>query len=207
MSLRECYEAFEACFPLHQAVNNAADRRRKPPAELLDKYNETLKVFWDASLSLSKADRSVFAAYVQMREAGQSAKLAEMFAEQRPPQANTDATFLAGNANGKQFEDCQPLGDTLKAMAEREGQSVKGKKYLSQLARYPGDPEAWVDGRGDVARVVAKRGWRCSGSVNVAGSSEARRPGSGKGRKKFRLPKPDPESIRKINDGSIRAPS
>lgn len=104
----------------------------------------------------------------------QPCKLCDMFAAQRPPQANTDREFLMGNTNGAQFEGdpkakkvpalggrnmAEYIGDRYKTVAEKHGQNVKGKKYLRQLAKFPGDPEAWVDGKGDVQRVLEKRGW------------------------------------------------
>lgn len=84
-----------------------------------------------------------------------------------PPQVVTDATFMRGTANGAQFEKTPYIGDGYKKLAARHGVNVKGKKYFSSLARFPGDPEAWVDSRGDVARLIAKRGWKCDGSVKV----------------------------------------
>jgi hypothetical protein len=42
-----------------------------------------------------------------------------------------------------------------------------GRVYLRGMARYPGDPEAWVSSRGDVARLAASRGWGVSGMVDV----------------------------------------
>ncbi len=85
----------------------------------------------------------------------------------------TDKVFLGGlSTNGDQFETAPEQGDYYRAVAEAKGQSVKGKVYLSSLAEYPGDPKAWVDGRGDVRRVLEDRGWNSRGAVNV--KSQAR---------------------------------
>jgi hypothetical protein len=105
------------------------------------------------------------AMYVAMRLDGVAHSLAEMLALRRPPQSKTDREFLMGCCNGNQFEGREREGEYYKAVAEAHGQSVKGKKYLSSLARFPGDPEAWVDGRGDVERVLDKHGWGCDGTV------------------------------------------
>ena len=51
--------------------------------------------------------------------------------------------------------------------AKDAGVNTKGKIYLGGLARYPGDPEAWVSGRGDVQRICETRGWGSRGAVNV----------------------------------------
>lgn len=98
-------------------------------------------------------------------------KLAEMFAAQRPPMSNTDREFLEGAHHNEEFNHGQGkwIGEQYRLAARQAGVNVHGKRYLSSLAKYPGDPEAWVSGRGDVRRVVEKRGWSSTGSVNVKG--------------------------------------
>lgn len=85
----------------------------------------------------------------------------------RPPASVTDKEFMVGTENGRQFQKRPEVGNFYRRVAEREGQNIKGKKYISQLARYPGDPEAWVSGRGDVQARCDERGWGCDGSVKV----------------------------------------
>lgn len=109
----------------------------------------------------------VQAHYERCREEGTSHTLAEMFALAQPPQSRTDREFLRGHCNGSQFAGNPAMGDYYKAVAEAEGQDTKGKVYLSGLADYPGDPRAWVDGRGDVQKVCEERGWGCAGAVNL----------------------------------------
>lgn len=111
-------------------------------------------------------------------------RLNDMIASQQPPGANTDNEFMAGNCCGSQFEKDQALGDYYRRIAARDGlTNVTGKKYLGTLARYPGDPRAWVSGKADVAAVCEERGWGCSGDVNVAAKGIATQPR----RKKFNL--------------------
>lgn len=93
-------------------------------------------------------------------------RLAEVLALRAFPAIRTDATFNRGRCNGNQFEDTPGLGNTYKAVADEAGVSVTGKTYLSGLAEYPGDPEAWVSDRGDVLRVAKKKGMKVSGDVN-----------------------------------------
>lgn len=100
-----------------------------------------------------------------MRRRGVSHKLAEMFATGQTPTLNTDSTFFEGR--WEQFYGTPQIREAYKRRAAREGVDVSGKIYVSQLANFPGDPEAWVSGRGDVQRVCEKRGWGCAGSVNV----------------------------------------
>lgn len=106
--------------------------------------------------------------YVECLIEGCNPRLAAMFATGQTPAIRTDATFLQGmSTNGSQFDGTEYLGDHYKKVAEAQGQNVKGKVYLSGLARYPGDPHAWVSGRGDVEHVLRSRGWGAEGSVNV----------------------------------------
>lgn len=93
--------------------------------------------------------------YVSMRKAGQSHNVAEMLANQTPPgDWRSDRTFMALN----QFNDNPAEGLRLKKKAERAGVSVpEGAIYMSGLARYRGDPQAWVRGIDDVRRAASKR--------------------------------------------------
>lgn len=111
---------------------------------------------------------AVQAHYEAARREGTSHSLAEMFALGQGPTLKTDATFLAGlSTNGSQFENTPHFGDYYAAEARKHGQDPKGKVYLSGLAAFPGDPEAWVEGRADIKRVAEKRGWGVRGAVDV----------------------------------------
>src|ERR1700676_3108092 len=110
--------------------------------------------------------------YVVCRMEGTSHALAEMFALRQPPMSNTDREFLQGHVNGNQFEGQDEIGDQFRKQAEAAGVNVQGKVYMGGLAAFPGDPEAWVGGRGDFQKVVEDRGWSCEGSVNVAAPSK-----------------------------------
>lgn len=93
-------------------------------------------------------------------------RCAEMLESGETPALSTDNTFLEGHCNGSQFADAPGLGDYYKTEAEAAGQDVKGKVYLSGLAEYPGDPRAWVSGRGDVKKVCEERNYKCQGAVD-----------------------------------------
>lgn len=95
-------------------------------------------------------------------------KCAEMFESGQAPACITDATFMRGHCNGSQFEKNPKIGEALAKQARKRGVDTKGKRYLGSLARYPGDPKAWVDGRGDVKRVLEERGWGAEGVVNAS---------------------------------------
>ena len=115
------------------------------------------------------ADPVVQAHYESCRRQGTSHSLALMFAERCPPMSNTDREFLEGRVNGNQFEGQEWVGDLYKKKAEAAGVSTTGKVYIAGLASEPGDPRAWVSGRGDVQAVCEERGWNCTGSVLVKG--------------------------------------
>lgn len=119
------------------------------------------------------------ALYAEVVAKGGGHRLAEMLALGVPPGANTDREFLEGRENGRQFQDAPGLGDFYRRVAEGQGQSVKGKVYLSGLAAYPGDPRAWVSGRGDAQRVLEERGWGAEGAVNTKVTRVAETTGGG----------------------------
>jgi hypothetical protein len=109
----------------------------------------------------------------------QAGRLAEMLEAGQPPMSLTDREFLEGHANGSQFDGQEFVGDYYKGIAAKAGVDVKGKVYLSGLAAFPGDPEAWVSGRGDLARVAEKRGWGVQGAVDVPLTNVAEPTGGG----------------------------
>lgn len=95
---------------------------------------------------------------------GNSHKMAIMFVSAQGPVLRTNTNFLSGfGANGKQFEDAQGLGDYYQGIALEAGVNPKGKVYLSGLARFPGDPEAWVSDRDEATRKAEMRGWGAEG--------------------------------------------
>ncbi len=108
---------------------------------------------------------------------GCSPQLAEMLALGRPPGCNTDREFLRGHANGSQFSGRPELGDAYASVARAGGVDPKGKVYLSGLAAFPGDPRAWVSGRGEVKSLCEERGWNCDGLVKVKSPREVPDPG------------------------------
>jgi hypothetical protein len=106
--------------------------------------------------------------YVAMRMAGESQRMAAMLARREGPALKTDAEFRKGTWGGNQFASCPAVGHEYVSRARAAGIDPAGKVYLRGLARFPGDPGAWVSGRLDVERIASERGWGVSGSVNVA---------------------------------------
>lgn len=111
-------------------------------------------------------DSKVQKHYEMCLSQGTSETLSEMFALGQPPMSNTDREFMEGFCNGNEFEKQPWIGDMYKKEASAAGVSITGKRYMSSLADYPGDPTAWVSDRGDVQRVAEEKGIACQGSVN-----------------------------------------
>lgn len=105
--------------------------------------------------------------YVAQRLDGATHNMAEALAKAQAPAAMTDREFLEGHCNGNQFDGSEAVGDHYKAVAAAAGVDVKGKIYVGGLALFPGDPKAWVDGRGDIQRVAQERGLNVQGAVTV----------------------------------------
>jgi hypothetical protein len=95
--------------------------------------------------------------------AGESHEMAEVLARGAfPPIRGTSSAFMRGT-------HAQDSGyDRMRyAAAAAAGVDTNGRRYLSGLARYPNDPEAWVSDLSDVGRVVRERGWNCEGALDV----------------------------------------
>lgn len=118
-------------------------------------------------------------AYKIRTQARDEIKLLRMLESGQPPHGVSDCTFMKDTANGRQFVGQEHIGDYYREVATAAGASTTGKKYLSGLARFPGDPEAWVDGRGDVERVLNQRGWGCEGTINLKPRESLQPPVSG----------------------------
>lgn len=106
-----------------------------------------------------------FVSQEEFAAATNPARFDEMVEAGVAPGCMTDSVFLQGRSN--QFVGDEFSGDYIRQVSERAGQDTQGKTYISGLAAYPGDPEAWVSGRGDVQRVCEQRGWGCEGAVTV----------------------------------------
>lgn len=136
-----------------------------------DRYPDALRMIWRQGRLQGWPDVSmnpqVQAEYFAMRIDQVQHKLAEMLALSAPPMSRSDKEFLEGHCNGNQFEKTPILGDAYAAEARAQGVDITGKVYIGGLASYPGDPTAWVAGRGDVERVARDKGMNVEGLVTV----------------------------------------
>lgn len=105
--------------------------------------------------------------YLDLLERGESQRIAEMLALQAAPRCVTDDTFFAGKKNGQQFAKDEATGNAYAQELRAKGVSTAGKTYMHSLAKYPGDPEAWVSSRSEAVALIKKRGWSCDGQIKV----------------------------------------
>ncbi len=117
-------------------------------------------------------DETIQARYRLMRENGESHSIAEMLATRSfPGTKGTDRSFMQGRMHqtgGQQFEHLPRwMGEHYVERALAAGVNPTGKWYSGPLARFPGDPRAWIDGLGDVKRVAEERGAEVSGAIEV----------------------------------------
>jgi hypothetical protein len=108
--------------------------------------------------------------YWRMRQAGQSHNIAEVLATRSfPGTRGTDRSFMQGRAlDGSQFEGLPDVvGRNYVAQAADAGVNPAGRYYCGSVARFPGDPRAWVGSINDVKRICEAEGWTARGAVNV----------------------------------------
>ena len=127
---------------------------------------------------IQNARPSIQKQYLSMLEEGISPRFAEMAALQQPPGVKGgDRAFMEGRYNNQQFDKMpKDHAQNIITLAKRAGINPNGKYYVSGLADKRGvqDPEAWVDGAGDVKRVAEKRNLTVKGAVNHKGRAMPR---------------------------------
>jgi hypothetical protein len=115
--------------------------------------------------------------YARLRSEGLSLKWCEMVVFRQPPGVKGgDRAFMEGRLNNQQFDRMpKDHAQNIITLASRAGINVSGKYYCSGLADKRGvqDPEAWVDGTGDIMRVAKKRNLSVDGAVTHKGVQEA----------------------------------
>lgn len=83
----------------------------------------------------------------------------KLFRVERTHSIKTDATYFAGGDDG--FGRNEIRRKLARENAKKAGVNTAGKKYIAQLAKYPGDPTAWVSDTHDVRSVCRQRGLGC----------------------------------------------
>lgn len=164
----------------HPEWREHADLLLMPPTaqEVLEEFPDSQGCSLLADESALASDGSTrLALYVRLRREGKDHRWSDMMASQRAPRGMTDSVFFEGGKRaGDEFDD-QYLNKIVTASKKRGFNPPENARYFPSLARFRGDPEAWVShsqGRGYIRKLCEKRGWACEGAVNL----EARQPES-----------------------------
>lgn len=93
----------------------------------------------------------------------------EIIESRQFPGLQTDDEFMA--RRGSLADQLGEQTQSVVAAAQRNGyRPNRNDVYLPAMARFPGDPEAFIQhdsARGKVKKVLESRGWGCEGSVKV----------------------------------------
>ena len=160
-------------FSMHEEWRKYADLCLLPPTA-----NEAVEEFPEMEGSELLRDEYAMTSYgvtrlslyLKMRRENQSHRFSEMVSTQRPPRLMTDSVFFSGMKPWRD-EMTPSHADFIYKQARSRGFEPPGDAvYQSALARFPGDPEAFLTrtmGRGYIKDVCARRGWGCEGAVNA----------------------------------------
>lgn len=144
-----------------------------PPdaVELRDEWGEVDVQLLERCLEYIRPHVTRGAHYWLMRIKGSNDKFAAMIALQSGPALSTDDTFFQGQKPlYDQFGSQKHLDRYLLAARKRGFKPSPQATYFPNLARFPGDPEAFVtraQGRSYIRKLCEQRGWACDGAVNV----------------------------------------
>lgn len=122
---------------------------------------------------IRKAGDDVVLFYLYLlKEKGNAPRMAEMLALQSPPRCMTDDVMMQGIGTlDQQFGgNDRHLNDVTKCAIHHGYKPKTSDYYMASLARFPGDPEAFVNhgqGRGHIKQLLEKRGWAGDGLVKV----------------------------------------
>jgi hypothetical protein len=100
--------------------------------------------------------------YHDMRRQGTAHRLAEMLALKQAPALETDTRWLARQE--RNFDS--PASQSLLGSLREAGISSSSGVYQPGLARFPNDPTAVVESRGDCYRLAEERHLTLEGSLN-----------------------------------------
>jgi hypothetical protein len=165
----------------HPEWLNHADLLAVPPnaKEVVEEFSDAAGCsLLDDEHALATDGSTRLALYVRLRREGKDHRWADMLASQRAPRGCTDDTFFSGLPRlAEQFDSDRAMNRCISESKKRGYTPGANDVYQPGLARFPGDPEAFVNrtrGRGYIKSLCEKRGWACNGAVNV----EAREPES-----------------------------
>lgn len=168
-------KAIERFFDEHPEWLKDADLVYVPPSarEVVAEFpdSEGMDILRDEN-AMSSFGVTKLANYVQIRRTGETHRWALMLASQSGPALNTDSMFFQGMPRlYEQFGSQRALDHVLKAAAKHGFKPNPTDIYQPGLARFKGDPEAFVPatgGRGYIKKLCETRGWAVEGAVKVA---------------------------------------
>lgn len=108
--------------------------------------------------------------YLDSLDNGATPRMAEMFAMRQPPRCMTDSVLFEGvRGLGDQYNELE-LKYLLEGAKKHGYTPPPNAMYMPTLARFRGDPEAFItqaDGRHYIRKLLEKRGTGGEGAVNV----------------------------------------
>lgn len=168
-------EALADFLEKHPEWHGCPDLIVSPPSaeEIKEYYPDCDFEVLDKCEQLTRYGVTRGAIYMRLRSEGQNHKWSAMCALQKGPVLSTDDTFFQGaKPLYDQFGSQKHLDGYLKASARHGFVPDKNAVYFPNLARFKGDPEAYVtraQGRAYIRNLLEKRGWSAEGGVNVKG--------------------------------------
>jgi hypothetical protein len=175
MSTKSTNPELEKFMEDHPEWSSCPDLVLYPPdrSELAEDYPELDGELLGKCLEVIRPGVTRGAVYSKMRLAGESHRLSEMVALQRCVGLDTDDVFFSGQKPlYDQFESQKHLDRYLAASKKRGFTPSVNSTYFPNLARFQGDPEAYVtraQGRSYIRSLCEKRGWACEGGVTSSG--------------------------------------
>jgi len=152
------------------------------------------------SIPTISLDEGVQLQYEAMRRDGQSHNMAEMLATRTLPGAKTDTAFMT------KFGSNAGVPQAYLDKARKAGINTNSNYYCGDVAKFPGDPAAWVSSRGDIKRICEKNNWKAEGAVEHKCTPEAAKDDDDPYRVDDALVKEEVSRVAKLDPGLVDTP-
>ena len=122
----------------------------------------------DVAHEVTRFGKTRLGLYMDARKSGSTHGFAAMVALQQPPRIMTDNVFFAGIGTlAKQYEGQEQYLNHITSEAKKHGYNPNANDYYEPyMARFPGDPTAFIPatgGRAHVKEVLKSQGRGCHG--------------------------------------------
>lgn len=143
-----------------------------PPGakEIAEAYPDTDREVLKRCLEFAAPKITRGAIYMKARMTGEAERFASAVACQRFPRGATDDTFFEGHTFLGDQMPAEQLNNYVSAAKRCGFTPPAGAKYFPNLARFSGDPEAFVTrdmGRGYIRQLIEKRGGTMDRHMNA----------------------------------------